>query len=159
MDEMKQRSRWLPLIVSACLVVSMLCTAPTRIWAGEWPGWRGPTGLGYTDERDLPLTWNGKSGQNILWKSLLHGGAKNNPDFTSPGWSSPIVWGDRVFLTTAIWTDKKLSDKERRKVIAEHHVLCFAVRDGEPLWDTIVPAGEIVVENIYHGYAVPTPVT
>jgi outer membrane protein assembly factor BamB len=90
---------------------------------------------------------------------MLHGGAKNNPDFTSPGWSSPIVWGDRVFLTTAIWTDKTLTDKERRKVINEHHVLCFSIKDGELLWDTVVPAGTIVVENVYHGYAVPTPVT
>src|SRR5437016_1605601 len=42
--------------------------------AGDWPGWRGPTGLGYTDEKDLPLTWNGKTGQNILWKTPLRGG-------------------------------------------------------------------------------------
>src|SRR5262249_57919442 len=60
-------------------------------------------------------------------------------------------------ITTAIWTDKKLSNKERRDVIAEHHVLCFDAKDGSQLWDTIIPAGQIVVENIYHGYAVPTP--
>jgi outer membrane protein assembly factor BamB len=126
--------------------------------AEDWPGWRGPTGLGYSKEKELPLTWNGKTGQNVLWKSLLHGGAKNNPDFTSPGWSSPIVFKDRIFLTTAIWP-QGLSDKERRASIAEHHVLCFSVKDGKQLWDTVVPAGPIVVTNIYHGYAVPTPAT
>jgi len=114
--------------------------------------------MGYTDEKDLPLTWNGKTGENVVWKTLLHGGAKNNPDFTSPGWSSPIVWGDRIFLTTAIWPGG-LTDKERRASIAEHHVQCFAVADGKPLWDTVIPAGKIVVTNIYHGYAVPTPAT
>ena len=141
----------------AAIFALAICTHASR--AENWPGWRGPTGLGYSQEKDLPLTWNAKTGENILWKTMLHGGAKNNPDFTSPGWSSPIVWGDRVFLTTAIWTDKTLTDKERRKVINEHHVLCFSIKDGELLWDTVVPAGTIVVENVYHGYAVPTPVT
>jgi len=147
----------------AWLTLTLLTLIPTiahsqKVSAAGWPGWRGPTGLGYTDEKDLPLTWNAKTGENILWKSLLHGGGKNNPDFTSPGWSSPIVWRDRIFLTTAIWP-QGLSDKERRGSIAEHHVLCFHVSDGKQLWDTVVPAGKLLVENIYHGYAVPTPAT
>ena len=142
--------------LSIALATLLLVSIPT--WAEDWPGWRGPTGLAYSKEKDLPLTWNGKTGQNILWKALLHGGAKNNPDFTSPGWSSPIVFKDRAFLTTAIWP-QGLTDKERRASIAEHHVLCFSVKDGKQLWDTVIPAGPIVVTNIYHGYAVPTPAT
>jgi outer membrane protein assembly factor BamB len=126
--------------------------------ASNWPGWRGPTGLGYTEEKDLPLTWSAKTGKNVLWKALLHGGGKNNPEFSSPGWSSPIVWGDRVFLTTAVWP-AGLHEKERRKMIAEQHVLCFRAGDGTLLWDTVVPAGKCVVDNFYHGYTVPTPVT
>lgn len=138
------------------LIALFALTAAAR--ADNWPGWRGPTGLGYCSEQDLPLSWDGKSGRNIVWKTLLHGGGKNNQDFTSPGWSSPIVWGDRVFITTAIWP-QGLSDKERRASIAEHHVLCFNTADGAQLWDRVIPAGTIVVNNIYHGYAVPTPVT
>src|SRR4051794_16863728 len=92
--------------------------------AGDWPGWRGPTGLGYTGEKDLPLTWNAKTGENVLWKSLLHGGRKNNPEFSSPGWSSPIVWRDRIFLTTSVWP-AGVEEKERRKSIPAEHVLCF----------------------------------
>jgi outer membrane protein assembly factor BamB len=126
--------------------------------AGNWPGWRGPTGLGYTDENDLVLTWDAKSGQNILWKTLLHGGSKKNPEFSSPGWSSPIVWGDRVFLTTSVWA-AELTEKERRATIAAQHVLCFQVTDGKLLWDTLVPSGKCLVNNFYHGYTVPTPVT
>jgi outer membrane protein assembly factor BamB len=126
--------------------------------ADEWPGWRGPTGLGTTEEKDLPLTWNGKSGENIVWKALLHGGRKDNPEFASPGWSSPIVWGDRVFLTTAIWPIG-MPEKERREQIGEHHVLCFQVSDGEQLWDTIVPPGKCLVNDFYHAYTTPTPVT
>lgn len=125
--------------------------------AGDWPCWRGPTGLGFTDEKDLPLTWNGKSAENILWKVPIPGVGKN-ADFTSPGHSCPIVWRDRVFITTAIWPEN-LTDKERRQTIAEHHVLCFQAENGKQLWDTVVPAGKVLVDNIYHGYAVPTPAT
>jgi outer membrane protein assembly factor BamB len=126
--------------------------------AGDWPGWRGPTGLGYTDEKELPLKWDGKTGRNILWKTLLHGGRKENPEFSSPGWSSPIVWRDRIFLTTSVWP-AGLTEKERRASLAAQHVLCFRVSDGMQLWDTLVPSGKCVVNNFYHGYTVPTPVT
>ena len=86
--------------------------------AGDWPGWRGPTGLGYTDEKDLPLTWNGKTGQNILWKTAIRGGgAPGQTGFGSPGHSCPIVWRDRVFITTAVWpAGATLTAKLRRFV-------------------------------------------
>jgi outer membrane protein assembly factor BamB len=141
-----------------CLALAVPSIVHAPIQAGDWPGWRGPTGLGYTDEKDLPLTWNAKTGDNIAWKVPLHGGAKKNQDFTSPGWSSPIVCKGRVFITTAIWP-KGLSEKERRASIAEHHVLCFDANDGKELWDTVVPVGKIVARSQYHGYAVPTPAT
>jgi outer membrane protein assembly factor BamB len=140
----------------AAIVLAFLGAPAGR--SADWPGWRGPTGLGYTDEKDLPLSWNAKTGENVVWKVPLHGGGKQSPDFTSPGWSSPIVWGDRVFLTTAVWP-KDRSEPERRATIAEHHVLCFRTTDGEPLWDTVVPPGKIVAKSQYHGYAVPTPAT
>lgn len=139
-----------------CIAVLLLSWARFG-WAGDWPGWRGPTGLGYTEEKDLPLTWDAKSGKNILWKAPLLAGRKNAP-MSSPGWSCPIVWRDRVFLTTAIWP-KGATNEESKKSIAEHHVLCYRAGDGEPLWDTLVPPGKCLVDNHYHGYAVPTPVT
>ena len=39
--------------------------------AGPWPGWRGPTGQGQTDEKGLPLTWGGAKSQNVVWKVPL----------------------------------------------------------------------------------------
>ncbi len=126
--------------------------------AGDWPGWRGPTGLGYTDEKDLPLTWDAKTGKNVVWKALLHGGARENPDMRSPGWSCPIVWRDRMFLTTCVWK-AGLTDKERKTTMADHHVLCFRTDDGKQLWDTPVKPGPCLVDNPYHGYAIATPVT
>jgi outer membrane protein assembly factor BamB len=142
--------------VPALLLTAFALSAVCR--AGDWPGWRGPTGQGYTEEKDLPLTWNGKTGKNVVWKVLLHGGRKENPEFSSPGWSSPIVWGDRVFLTTSVWP-AGMKEKERRESIAEQHVLCFRASDGKQLWDKVIPSGKCLVNNFYHGYTVPTPVT
>src|SRR5262245_26265233 len=140
------------------LLTVFILLVPALGHAGDWPGWRGPTGQGHTDEKDLPLNWDGKTGKNVLWKTQLHGGGKKNPEFSSPGWSSPIVWGDRIFLTTSVWPEG-LTEKERRASIAEQHVLCFLASDGKLLWDTVIPSGKCLVDNWYHGYTVPTPVT
>jgi outer membrane protein assembly factor BamB len=141
-----------------CFALIALLVDPAPARAADWPGWRGPTAQGHTDERDLPLTWDAKTGKNVLWKVLLHGGVKNNQEMNSPGWSSPIVWGDRVLITTAVWP-AGLSREERKKVIPAHHVLCYRAGDGKQLWDTTIPPGKCLVDNHYHGYAVPTPVT
>src|SRR6516165_381617 len=63
---------------SVLFLAALVCCAEAGR-AGDWPGWRGPTGLGYTDEKDLPLTWNGKTGRNVLWKVPLRGGAPGKP--------------------------------------------------------------------------------
>lgn len=55
-------------------------------FAAPWPQFRGPTGLGYTEATNLPLTWSAKTGDNVLWQSPLKG----------QGHASPIVWGDAV---------------------------------------------------------------
>src|SRR5262245_26531428 len=60
--------------------------------AHNWPAWRGPTGQGTSAETNLPVTWSAT--ENVKWKVPL-------PD---EGNSTPVVWGDRVFLTQA--TDK-----------------------------------------------------
>ena len=145
------RSRSIAPIVCG-LVLGAVCPA----WAGNWPGWRGPTGLGYTDEKDLPLKWDGKKGENIVWKVPIAGGPK--AEFNAPGHSCPIIWDDRIFITTAFWPGETTEEK-RKTTIAEHHVICHRKSDGEKLWDTIVKPGTIIVQNEYHGYAVPTPVT
>jgi len=63
--------------------------------AGEhdWPQWRGPHGMGVSQEKGLPTEWS--STRNVLWKTAIAG----------IGHSSPIVWGDRIFLSTAIEGD------------------------------------------------------
>ena len=147
-----------PIGSGLAALIAGLMLAATAARAGDWPGWRGPTGQGYTDEKNLPLEWDAKTGKNVLWKVTLHGGIKNNPEMNSPGWSSPIVWGDRVLITTAVWP-AGTSREDRQMTIPAHHVLCFRAADGKQLWDTEVPPGKCLVNNHYHGYAVPTPVT
>ena len=58
--------------------------------AGNWPQWRGPDGSGISTEKNLPAEWN--TTKNIKWKTPIEG----------RGHSSPIVWGNKIFLTTAI---------------------------------------------------------
>ncbi len=124
------------------LFAALLLAATAQ--AGNWPCWRGPTGMGFTDEKDLPLRWDGKTKENLLWKSPL-GGIGN---------SSPVVWDDRVFVTVS----RKQSNKQQdAKEIPEHWVACFQVADGKELWRTPVPPGKY--PRGYGIYAVPTPVT
>jgi len=113
--------------------------------AENWPAWRGPTGVGRSAEKHLPLKWDGKTGENILWKVSLAG---------TTGHSSPIVWGDRVFVTTAA---KQTSEEEERKDVPDHHLVCYRAADGGLLWRTFIPPGKQPAG--YAIYAVPTPVT
>jgi outer membrane protein assembly factor BamB len=60
--------------------------------AQNWPSFRGEFARGVTDGQDLPLVWDVESGRNVRWKTAIPG----------MGHSSPIVWGDRVFVTAAV---------------------------------------------------------
>jgi outer membrane protein assembly factor BamB len=126
----------------------ILALGPTAALAGDWPQFRGPTGLGYTSETDLPISWGGADRKNVLWTAPLVGS----------GHASPIVWKDRVFVCTVHWPD---GVKDRAKVMPEHHVLCYSARDGKRLWDTQVPPGPWLRSDFRSGpgggYAAPTP--
>jgi len=91
-----------PLLL--CLVLCVSARADT------WPQWRGPTGQGYAADDRVPLKWS--DNENVLWKTKLPG----------HGNSSPIVWGDRVFLTAATADGR------------ERYVLCIRTTDGKVLW-------------------------
>src|SRR6185436_8578260 len=64
--------------------------------AADWPQFRGPSGQGTSDEQGLPLDWS--ETRNVRWKISVPG----------KGWSSPVVKGDLVWLTTAIEDGKSL---------------------------------------------------
>ena len=60
--------------------------------SGSWPSFRGPQAAGFADAQQLPDSWNAATGENIRWRTSIPG----------LGHSSPIVWGDRLFVTSAI---------------------------------------------------------
>jgi outer membrane protein assembly factor BamB len=128
-------------LICAFVVLAFYGTAR----AGDWPGWRGPTGCGYADEKDLPLAWDGKTGEGVLWKASLK---------ATTGHSSPIVWGDRMFITTA---EAQTPEQQKNREIPEHHFACYQASDGKLLWRTRVPHGPH--PQRFCIYAVPTPVT
>jgi outer membrane protein assembly factor BamB len=113
--------------------------SPLAAHGADWPQWRGPSGQGMCDEKDLPLTWDAKTGQNVLWASPLPKG--DNP------FSSPVVWKDRVFVTTALNNP------------LEHHVTCYQASDGKQLWDATVPPGPWILTDLRGGYGASTPAT
>lgn len=79
-------------------------------WGGDWLAWRGPLGTGVSDEQNLPLTWSAT--ENVKWQVPLEG----------PGNSTPIVVGNRVFITSSP------AKSELRGLI------CFNRADGKQLW-------------------------
>ena len=107
--------------------------------AANWHRFRGPHGAGVSAFTDVPETWDGNTGDGVLWKVAVD----------LPGLSSPIVWDKRVFLTGAT--------EEKREVY------CFDVDTGELLWKSAVETDvqheeELKVESST-GYAAPTPTT
>ncbi|MCH5372556.1 MAG: PQQ-binding-like beta-propeller repeat protein [Planctomycetes bacterium] len=118
--------------------------------AEDWPQFRGPTGLGYSQDSGLPIRWSGAENdpENVVWRSPLVG----------EGHASPIVSGDRLFVCTAHWPD---SIQDRTKVIPEHHVLCYRTSDGRRLWDVTIDPGPWLRTDFRSGpgggYAAPTP--
>ncbi|HYK19645.1 MAG TPA: PQQ-binding-like beta-propeller repeat protein [Pyrinomonadaceae bacterium] len=132
--------------------------------AGNWPQWRGPDGSGISNEKNLPLEWSPT--KNIKWKTPIEGRSH----------SSPIVWGNRVFLTTAIEGPVvpgakavKHMDGDREflhpdSVGADHKhtfkVLCLDRDTGKILWEATAWEGTPYDNHHRKGsYAASTPTT
>lgn len=110
---------------------------PVANAAGQWPRFRGPSGQGWTDAKQLPVHWS-KDSSNIVWRSPIPG----------QGNSSPIIWGERIFVTS--------SANEG----AERWLHCFAAGDGKLLWSRQAPARPPEQgTRDKNGFASATPVT
>ena len=94
--------------------LTLLLFISGSVLAENWPGWRGPSGDGISTEKNLPTRWS--KTENIAWTKPIAG----------EGHSSPIVWGDRVFLTTS------LTEKNERRL------LCLNRRNGKTIWERVV---------------------
>ncbi len=128
MHRYSSRSGWFILFVLAWAPV---CPAE------NWPGWRGPRGDGTSLERDVPLHWNGPSGDNIAWRTRVPGRSH----------SSPIVWQDRVFVTSCL-------EDELQRVL-----LCLNRHNGDILWQQTVLSAPLEMKHALNSFASGTPVT
>ena len=124
----------------------------------NWPQFRGPDARGVADNAGLPEQWSAT--ENVAWKTGIPG----------RGWSSPIVWGNRVFVTTAVAQGDAAAPKKglyfggEQKEVAptawQWKVFCLDLESGAVLWERQVhegiPAHPIHIKN---SYASETPVT
>jgi outer membrane protein assembly factor BamB len=123
----------------------LLCIFAMSALAGEWPQFRGPTGDGIAKDATPPLKWTEK--ENLVWRTELPG----------PGSSSPIVSGDRVFLTS--YSGYGVDVKEPGELAnLKRHVLCLSRQNGKILWQhevkTALPDKPYQGQYItMHGYA------
>ncbi len=145
------------LSTSISLTLLVLSCSPLRAQP-HWPQFRGPGAAGVAENANLPDRWSAR--ENVSWKTEIPG----------RGWSSPIVWGDRVFLTTVVSAgESELPKKglyfggDRPEPLAEVHqwkVLCLDLQTGEVLWERLVHEGQPETAiHIKSSYASETPVT
>ena len=118
-----------------CWLVAFSLAMPRTVTAENWPGFRGPGRQGISNEKNLPTQWSAES--NIVWKTAIPG----------EGWSSPIVFGDRIFVSTA--TEEG----------ASYHLLCLDRKTGAVLWDRQVLRQKPGHRQPLNSFASSTPVT
>lgn len=125
--------------MNAALILSVglgCALAPAlALRAAHWPQFRGPTGQGHSMEKRVPVSWSESS--NVLWRATIPG----------EGWSSPIVWGRHVFVTTATESG------------ASCRVLALDAKNGAVRWEREVFRQTTRKKETRNSYATPTPVT
>lgn len=117
----------------ALLLAAFLMAGGNGVGAANWPAWRGPEGTGVCAEKGLPTRWGPT--ENVRWKVAL----------PERGNSTPIVWGNRIFVTQSVGNDRLL--------------FCFDRRDGRKLWQA---GAKDVEKELTHGtnpYCAGSPVT
>ena len=104
-------------------------------FAGEWPGWRGPTGDGIIPDKKAPLEWSTE--KNLRWKTKIPG----------KGHASPVIWGEQLFLVSA--------DEET----GERLLMCLGLKTGKTIWRRTVLESPIEKVHRKNSRASSTPVT
>ncbi len=140
--------------VTALAVSTMAAASPPN-----WPQFRGPHASGVADGHKPPTTWNAEKGTNIKWKTPIPGLAH----------SSPIVWGDRVFVTSAVSSDPDPylrvglygeSPDHPEQIVHHFRVYCLNADSGKIVWEQTAHSGiPQVKRHVKSTHANSTPAT
>lgn len=125
------RLKTVGLLVSLVVLAALVLESPARADGQNWPRFRGPNGQGIGQATTIPVKWTEK---DYNWKVELPGG----------GHSSPVVWGEKIFVTSA-------EAKTAKRII-----LCLSAADGRTLWKREFES-EVCHLNSLSSYAVTTP--
>jgi outer membrane protein assembly factor BamB len=134
----------------------MLLALEAFTYAEQWPQFRGPGAMGVAESPRLPDTWS--TTKNVRWKTTIPG----------HGWSSPIVWGDRIFVTAVVpaaETEAPVKGLyfggERPAPKVEHRWMVYAIdwNTGRIAWQREARRGMPVSRHLKNTYASETPVT
>ena len=129
------------LVISGCFALLFSFTLTAQLKQEEqWPQFRGPGALGYKPDSKLPVSWNTATGENVAWKTYIPG----------LGHSCPVIWGDQLFVTTAISGSGNDSlkvglygdiDEVKDQSIHEFRVYCLHKKTGKIIWERLAHKG------------------
>jgi len=141
--------------ISICLCLIFVTIANAQ----NWPSFRGPNASGVADGKPTPVSWDGVKGTNVVWKVAIPGLAH----------SSPVVWGDKVFATTAISSKGNeyfraglYGDVDSDKDTSKHtwKVYCLDKNTGKIVWERVAYEGVPKIKrHIKSTHANSTPAT
>lgn len=144
--------------IAICLFSFLALTFAAVAAESNWPQFRGPEASGIADGSP-PIEWNGESGTNVLWKTAIPG----------LGHSSPIIWGDKIFVTSAVsesgeaklkvglYGDITPVDNEGPQ---KFNVYCIDRKSGKILWERTAASGVPKIKrHPKSSHASPTPAT
>ena len=140
--------------IAACWIL-----ACAGLVAQQWPQFRGPRGSGVAEDQRPPVSWDVESGRGVVWKTPIPG----------LGHSSPVVWGDRLFLTSAKSSDPASvfepvlkGEQDFRSDTARHQWRVYALdrATGKIVWDRLACEGvPRIPRHPHNSYASATPAT
>jgi outer membrane protein assembly factor BamB len=162
-------SSWLPVgeeetiaerkIVRTAAATSLPALPTPTSDRGSWPSFRGPRASGIAEGQHLPDRWDGTTGENVLWRTPIPGLAH----------SSPIVWADRVFVTTAVSTNPSASfkpglygdgDASEDRSKQKWMIVAIDKKTGKTIWERVAYEGEpLNKRHMKSTYASATPAT
>jgi outer membrane protein assembly factor BamB len=161
------RSSWRPASEAVSraprrIAVTSVARPPTRPVApatGSWPSFRGAQAAGVADGQQLPDTWSPKTGEHVRWRTPIPGLAH----------SSPVVWGDRVFVTSAVSTDAQATfrpglygdgDASADRSTQRWMLYALDAASGKLLWERVALEGPPrELRHVKSTYASATPAT